>query len=196
MQELLQSIFGWVCGQDPSHTWAPGGLTLPCCQRCTGLYVGACVAGLLHLWMTSSALRWGPGGRPGLSGRFLEAHGLMLLLMVPFGFHWVTQGPVLRGVSGVLFGAAVLTFLWLPLCGRMSQRVQPGAAPYAIGLALTAVAVPFIGACGGRWASLILPALAAGGMAALGLLVGANVLLVMGWLLRLGLGLLARKRAV
>ena len=92
-------------------------MLLPCCQRCTGLYVGAGVAALLHLWL-----------RPRLSGRFLEIHGAFLLVMVPFGFHWVAQGPVLRTLTGVLFGFAVVTFLWLPLSRRASaasRRTRP-----------------------------------------------------------------------
>lgn len=111
MPEILAHWFAAVCGQDPGHTWAPGGILLPCCQRCTGLYVGASVAMLLHLWL-----------RPKLTGRFLEIHGGFLLAMVPFGFHWVAQGPVLRALSGVLFGFAVVTFLWLPLRQMVRQR--------------------------------------------------------------------------
>jgi len=111
MLEILAHWFAAVCGQDPGHTWAPGGILLPCCQRCTGLYVGAGVAALLHLWL-----------RPRLTGRFLELHGAFLLLMVPCGFHWVTQGPVLRMLTGVLFGFGVVTFLWLPLSQRFGER--------------------------------------------------------------------------
>ena len=57
MQDLLQTIFGWVCGQNPGHTWAPGGLMLPCCQRCTGLYAGAFFAGC-RASVTVSATRY------------------------------------------------------------------------------------------------------------------------------------------
>jgi len=183
MQDLLQSIFGWVCGQDPAHSWAPGGLTLPCCQRCLGLYVGACVAGLLHF-----------AGRPRLSGRFLETHGLMLLMMVPLGFHWVAQGPAVRAVSGVLFGAGVVTFLWLPLSARLPVRVAGRTSRYTAWLAITALAVPLLGEFGGWWAGVSLSALALAGMAALALLVGADVLLGLAWLRHSAPALLARKR--
>jgi uncharacterized membrane protein len=110
MHEIFAHWFAAVCGQDPGHTWAPGGILLPCCQRCTGLYPGAGVAALLHLWL-----------RPRLSGRFLEIHGAFLLVMIPLGFHWITQGPVLRTISGVLFGFGVVTFLWLPLSRTMEE---------------------------------------------------------------------------
>jgi uncharacterized membrane protein len=104
MLEILGHWFAAVCGQDPGHTWAPGGVLLPCCQRCAGLYVGAGVAALLHL-----------GLKPRLNGRFLEIHGAFLLAMVPFGFHWIAQGGLLRSLTGVLFGFGVVTFLCLPL---------------------------------------------------------------------------------
>ncbi len=116
MLDLLGHWFAAVCGQDPGHSWAPGGILLPCCQRCMGLYVGAGVAALLHL-----------GLRPRLSGRILEIHGAFLLTMVPFGLHWLAQGPLLRSLTGVLFGFGVVTFLWLPLsqmCVKYSGRNQ------------------------------------------------------------------------
>ena len=185
MHDLLQTIFGWVCGQNPGHTWAPGGVMLPCCQRCTGLYVGACCAGWLHLW-----------ARPKLSSRFLQTHGLMLILMVPLGFHWVAQGPVLRGVSGVLFGAAVLTFLWLPLASARDRRTaSQGAASqrktnpagwvaYGAGLTLAVVGMPLMAERGGRWASWVLVGMALGGLLMLAALVAANVCLTSAWLRR------------
>jgi uncharacterized membrane protein len=111
MLEVLHHVFAAVCGQNPAHTWAPGGILLPCCQRCTGLYVGAGVAALLHIWL-----------RPKLSGRFLEDHGAFLLAMAPFGFHWLKDGPTLRTATGLLFGFAVVTFLWLPLAGGLREN--------------------------------------------------------------------------
>jgi len=109
MLEFLGHCFGFLCGQDPEHTWAPGGLLLPCCQRCLGLYVGAGVAAWLH-WRL----------RPELSSRFLETHGIFLLLMAPCGLHWLPQNPLLRTISGVLFGFGMASFLWVPL------RAWPG----------------------------------------------------------------------
>jgi uncharacterized membrane protein len=114
MLDILTHLFAAVCGQAPAHTWAPGGIFLPCCQRCTGLYAGAAVAAFLH-WRF----------RPILSARFLEVHGVFLLLMAPFGFHWVAQGPVLRTVTGMLFGFGVVTFLWLAVGDR--SPVNSGA---------------------------------------------------------------------
>jgi hypothetical protein len=169
MPEILAHWFAAACGQDPGHTWAPGGILLPCCQRCAGLYVGAGVAVLLHL-----------GLRPRLSGRFLEIHGAFLLAMVPFGFHWVAQGPTLRTLSGVVFGFAVATFLWLPL----SQTVRAQAcrnmlthwhreATYFLILGSTLIVLPTTAMLGGTFAAYGLSGLAfCGALALLALVIG------------------------
>ena len=104
MTELLRHVFGWVCGQDPAHTWSPGGELLPLCQRCTGVYAGAFVAALLHL-------AWRPAPTP----RWLWLNGAFLLGMLPFGFYWIPQNAELRCASGILFGFGLIAFLCLTL---------------------------------------------------------------------------------
>jgi uncharacterized membrane protein len=207
MIEILSHLFAAVCGQNPGHTWAPGGMLLPCCQRCTGLYVGAGVAGLLHLWL-----------RPRLSGRFLEIHGAFLLFMAPFGFHWVADGPALRTVTGVLFGFGVVTFLWLalesragvpPALGYAGLKLlrsafgwgggkdtsgaggtpallwgQSGVLGYFLVLAATLVILPLTASLGGALAAHVLCVLITWGMLCFAALVVANI----------GLGLLATSR--
>jgi uncharacterized membrane protein len=192
MLDFLHHLFGFVCGQNPDHTWAPGGVLLPCCQRCLGLYAGAGVAALLHLWL-----------RPQLTGRFLEAHGAFLLLMAPFGFHWLPQGPVLRTITGLLFGFGVFAFLWLPLSrrffhraaieagsaivpiavGRVSRHTPssmlPSCSPYAIGLLLTVGLVPLLAACGGRGTACALSALVFIGLIALAAAICGNAALAL-----------------
>jgi uncharacterized membrane protein len=135
MLDVLQHLFSFVCGQDPAHTWAPGGLELPCCQRCLGLYSGAAVAATLYLWL-----------RPKFTSRFLELNGLFLLLMVPYGFHWLPQGPVLRTLTGSLFGFGVVTYLTVGVEGRPAfaglLRRGRGARTVAWRSGETAEAVP------------------------------------------------------
>ena len=179
MLDVLSHMFAAVCGQNPGHTWAPGGLLLPCCQRCTGLYVGAGVAALLHVWL-----------RPKLTGRFLEIHGAFLLAMAPFGLHWVAQGPALRTASGVLFGFAVVTFLWLPLSSRFTLHVSRASMrSYFLLVGVTLVLLPMAASVGGTFAAYALSGLIAWGGLALLALVAANVILglrgVVCWLRRL-----------
>jgi hypothetical protein len=181
MLEILNHLFGAVCGQNPEHTWAPGGILLPCCQRCTGLYVGAAVAVFLLAWL-----------KPRLTGRFLEIHGAFLLFMVPCGLYWLPQGPVSRTVSGVLFAFGVVAFLWLPLAAGTTSptqflpepRVARRAWVYGAILAATILLVPLLARFGGAWAAFGLSLLALGGLAALAGLVAANVLLAARGLLR------------
>jgi uncharacterized membrane protein len=128
----LHHLFAFVCGQYSDHTWAPGGIMLPVCQRCIGLYAGAAVAMALHLWL-----------RPRLSARFLEMHGAFLLLMVPFGFHWLPQGPVLRAITGVLFAFGVVTYLWLPQ-RQMANRKWQKNNSRSSGVLYTAILVAML----------------------------------------------------
>ena len=181
--ELLNSCFAQICGQYPDHTWSPGGTLLPLCQRCTGMYAGAAIAALLQIFI-----------RPRLNSRWLELHGAFLLIMVPFGFRWVPQGPVLRAVTGVLFGFGVVAFLWLEpgrvlagLTGSKKNRLHPKTRHflYALALPFTSGAVPWMGNLGGSIGAVVLIALATTGAALLLLLFFFNV----------GLGLVACIRA-
>lgn len=179
MLDFLHQLFSHVCGQNFAHTWSPGGELLPCCQRCTGVYVGAFVVALLHLArppQPTSFWRW-------LNGAFL-------LFMVPAGFHWFPQGPELRVISGILFGFGLVAFLWLPLpekftiydlrfttpkhersVNRKSQIVN------ALGLLAALVFTPLLGVSKNFLAATVLALLTAGGALTLALLLAADLFL-------------------
>jgi len=110
VNDWLTHAFSLICGQHPEHLWAPGDLPLSCCQRCTGLYAGAALAFALHLLF-----------RPPPTTRSRWMHGMFLLQIAPFGFHWVPQGPVLRTVTGALFAFGVVAFLWPPAADLVTQ---------------------------------------------------------------------------
>ena len=173
MLELLSHLFASVCGQQPDHTWAPGGMLLPLCQRCTGLYTGAAVAAFLHVFAP-----------PKFTSRWLELHGAFLLLMVPFGFHWIPQGPALRTVTGVLFGFGVLMFLRMPLSfGSGATGLFPGDPTacrckprvYLAVLTLAGGALPWLGQYGGALASYVLLTLCGVGALALAALILTDI---------------------
>ncbi len=167
MFDALDFVFSFICGQNPGHSWSPGGVLLPCCQRCTGLYVGAAIAAALHLWL-----------KPRLSARFLQLHGGFLLLMVPFGFHWLPQGALVRTVTGVLFGCGLVTFLSLPLrrtCGARIDISKRKLGIYSVGLAATCVLLPLASSYGGSAAACALALMLAAGLVTLGLLVGTLI---------------------
>ena len=184
MLELLRNFFGWICSQSPAHTWSPGGEWLPCCQRCTGLYVGAMVAAALHLVL-----------RPAPANRWLWLNGGFLLLMVPFGFHWLPQGEVLRALTGVLFGFGLVAFLSLPFAHTGSplpalhpanSNARGGAkiAAWLVGFLATLSLVPWLGTNGNVFAAYSLALLAAGGALVLAGLVLVNAGLAWRWLRR------------
>jgi uncharacterized membrane protein len=179
MLDFFHQLFSHVCGQSLAHTWSPGGELLPCCQRCTGVYVGALVAALLHLVrppQPTSFWRW-------LNGAFL-------LFMVPSGYHWIPQNPELRAASGILFGFGLVAFLWLPLPGkftiydlRFTLRScfvvvnRKSQIVYAVALLAALICTPLLGESENSFAATALALLTAGGALALALLLAANLFL-------------------
>ena len=95
---VLERIFSYVCGSH--HLWSPGGEALPFCQRCTGLYVGCALALALCVVF-----------RPRPTLLVLGIHGLLLLLMVPFGYHLVWQNALIRTLTGQLFAFGLVYYL-------------------------------------------------------------------------------------
>jgi uncharacterized membrane protein len=168
MAGVLHQIFSLVCGQNPDHTWILAGTALPCCQRCSGIYVGACAALPLQFFC-----------RPKATTPFLVLHGLFLLALAVCGLHLVPQGPALRSISGVLGGFAITAFLWV-LPGRLCMRApKPGkthrtAIYYAILLA-TAPLLPAIASRGGYGATLLLISAASLGLLFLLVLAGLTI---------------------
>jgi uncharacterized membrane protein len=165
--DTLSAMFAVVCGREPTHMWAPGGTLLPFCQRCTGLYAGAAVALLLHLWLRIRA-----------SDRFLQAHGGFLLLMIPFGYHWLPQDAWIRGLSGVLCGAGLVSFLWLlpgPRFVATQWMNRRRALVYAAGLTVALAGIPASALWGGQFAWFTLVALATSGLAGLAVLAAASM---------------------
>ncbi len=166
---FLDQVFALVCGQEPSHSWAPGGNLLPICQRCTGLYAGAAIAAALQL-----ILRLQP------RSAYLWFHGLLLLQMVPFGFHLVPQGPVLRTFSGQLFGLGVMAYLWLVpgswLARGTGRKPEPWkACLYGVSAGAGSFLVLAGSAWGGPLAAVIISWIGLAGLAALVVLILANL---------------------
>src|ERR1051326_3535211 len=103
MLSTLSLLFSGLCGQNPDHTWVVGGHLLPCCQRCTGLYVGAFWAAGMHACF-----------KPQFSKPFVLVHGGFLAQLALALIPWLAQGPVTRAFSGMLFASGVVAFLWPP----------------------------------------------------------------------------------
>lgn len=174
MLALLHHFFAGVCGQNLAHTWAPGGVPMPCCQRCTGLYAGALLAGALHLWL-----------KPRLTGRFLWVHGLFLLQMVPFGFHWLPQGPMLRTVTVTLFGFGLVSYFWLLLASHGPTGEEPTVDRYFPALAFSVALVLALSVSNSTACAFALTTLAAAGLLILTALVLTNLWLLATSLLKL-----------
>ena len=162
---FLREMFSYVCGQQ--HVWVLEGQPLPFCQRCTGLYVGAFCALILVL-----AFRLRP------NALLYWLHGIFMLVMIPFGFHLVSQGPFVRTSTGVLFSFGLVYYLALnPLTAWHLWRPDSllRNAAYLL-LGMSALPVIFIGArFGGAVSAVILAGLGTLGLAGLCFLSLANL---------------------
>jgi uncharacterized membrane protein len=118
--ELAARVFEHLCSRDASRSWVLGGQVLPLCARCTGVYAGFALATLvvpLARFKPTRAVMW--------------LHGAAMLQMVVFGFHLIgSQPPWLRTLSGSLFAAGAVYFLWLPYRARHRPEPKGGRMPY------------------------------------------------------------------
>jgi hypothetical protein len=167
VSELGHHLFSWVCGQNPEHIWAMESGTLPCCQRCTGFYVGALAAVLLHLWL-----------HPRPNRRFLFIHAVLVLQVGLFAWPFVPQPSWLRSASGVAYAFGTVAFLTvLPLMrwSLASEHQRGKEFIYAAGLLGIGALVPVLAMGGGRSAQAVLSGLATMGLFALSALALANI---------------------
>jgi hypothetical protein len=171
--DALLDLFSLVCGRYPGHVWAPGGFELPCCQRCTGLYVGAFCALVLQALY-----------RPPARAGYVWAHLALLAQLVPCAMYWVPQGPISRTLSGAAFASALVAFLRLlpqeawPAWLRPKER---GNAGYWLGLAASLAGMLALALGGGRPGAVVLSVLTAAGACSLAALALLNLACLARW---------------
>jgi uncharacterized membrane protein len=101
---LVELLFSFLCSQDASRSFVVGGELMPCCQRCTGLYVGIALT-VLYLLLSGDYRR-------GLQSRTVAYINITSLLIMPvFGYHLLDPGPGWRLWSGLIFGNAIAMLL-------------------------------------------------------------------------------------
>ena len=101
--ETLTAVFDFLCGQE--RCFVVDGAALPVCQRCTGLYVGALLAGL---WLFASRAR--QRGVP--PARLAWAYAAVLIAALLGGVHVLDFGPRWRFLCGLWTGQVVLVWLF------------------------------------------------------------------------------------
>jgi uncharacterized membrane protein len=122
---LLHALFGLVCHQDVARSFTIGGLDLPFCQRCTGLYLGLGLGFLVQVLSGSHKRGLPPKG-------ILYTAIACLLIMPVSGFHLLDPGPAWRFWSGLIYGNAI-AYLLLPAVftiatwGKTVGRYTPGS---------------------------------------------------------------------
>lgn len=113
MNELANAVFSHLCHQEALRCWAPGGNVVAFCQRCSGVYVGAALCLFLLFFArfkTSRVVAW--------------IHGVFMLQMIVFGFHFVPHSATIRTLSGQLFIIGVFYFLWVNVQNRFTLEVK------------------------------------------------------------------------
>jgi uncharacterized membrane protein len=101
--ETLTAVFDFLCGQE--RCFVVDGAALPVCQRCTGLYVGALLAGF---WLFASRTR--QRGVP--PARLAWAYAAVLIAALLGGVHVLDFGPRWRFLCGLWTGQVVLVWLF------------------------------------------------------------------------------------
>jgi len=171
--DWLREVFSYLCGQQ--HNWAPGGVNLPFCQRCTGLYVGAVPALILFLLF-----------KPKPTSRMLWLHGICLLLMIPFGYHLIAQTGEERTLTGQLFAFGLIFYLTLLPANRLPKWKalwESNSHSYLIAAVMVLLALQVDIAWGGLRTNALLSWLGFAGLILYQLLVLTNIvlLLVFAW---------------
>ncbi len=161
----MHQVFSLVCGQ--VNVWTVGGRTLPFCERCTGLYVGGLYALLLVIVF-----------RPAPGVKLLAVHFLLLLQMIPFGFHLIPHGAIVRTITGEVFALGLVYCLSASLLSAFpSARKEGNLSAYALaalmGMPLLLLAIRF----GGSTTATILAFLGLAGLAVYIILAIANLMM-------------------
>lgn len=110
-----QEVFGWLCHQDPSRSFAPGDVVLAICARCVGVYAGFVLA-LPAVVVARHVSR--------TLGMWL--HGGLVVQVAVFGFDLIPHGPTIRAISGQLFAVGVVYFLYMGIRGGRGIKTQDG----------------------------------------------------------------------
>jgi uncharacterized membrane protein len=130
--EFLRHLFSHLCGQ--ANCWHAGSVVSAACQRCTGLYVGVLFTAMSFVLF-----------RPRPTSLTLWLHGLAMLVMLPFGYHLIAHGDVIRAITGQLFGYGMTFYLLLLPADRFDlwrTRVPKASRlwyPFALAVAIPVV---------------------------------------------------------
>lgn len=121
LPDRLFALYAAVCHQMPGHSWFIAGYQMAYCQRNTAIYTTMLLVGLLY------------------AGRHRRTGGLPLWLYALLALPMLLDGgaatlgvrdstPLLRSLTGTLFGAATVWFAY-PLIDRLFAWVLTPACP-------------------------------------------------------------------
>lgn len=174
-----REVFSWLCHQDASRSFAPGGAVLSLCARCVGVYVGFVLA--LPVMAMMRFL-----GRT--AGMWLG--GVFVLQVAVFGFGLIQHGATVRAISGQLFAVGVVYFLFMGIWAGRSQKDRK-SAPWLLrtflAVAQAVVGLQLLLRLPWGWVGTLLNGLALAGL-------GVFCVLTATFLVRMGPVVLGRRR--
>jgi len=140
---VIYSIFEYVCHQLADRTLIVGGLYLPCCARCAGIYFGFATVAVYHLFVYRKGFRLWPD-------RLLAVFALVVLAINFFEYAatwWFGLFDGLAGYprfvlglslgwSGFVLLAACITFLQFPKDNRPRHTLTDALPGFVLCLAV------------------------------------------------------------
>ena len=180
LDELATQVLSFLCHQDPSRAFQPGGEPLPLCARCVGVYVGFVFVFPLMIMA---------GRLPRKLAVYL--HGAFVLQVIVFGFHLIPQGITMRTISGQLFALGVVYFLFRAICyskfpaGKakgFSRETGRWLLRYLLVTAQAMVLLQLLLRLPWLWAATLINVLALVGLGAVGIEVIVFLVLIGRWL--------------
>lgn len=161
--ERLRALVGGTCAQLDTHSFYPGGVQLPLCARCTGMYLGFAIGVIgLHVRGLGKAARMPRGWTALALLGFIAVmavdgfNSLFVDLHLP---HLYQPNNVLRLFTGMLTGTAMAAFLLTVVNGVLWRdpdlRPAYGSMRFLRGLA-PALVIAFLAVLS-QWGILLYP---------------------------------------
>ena len=118
---MIYTVFEYVCHQLADRTLIVGGLYLPCCARCAGIYCGFAIAAAFHLFVYRRGFKlWPTRTAAAAASVVLTVNFFEYATTWWFGlFDGLTNYPrfvlgLSLGWAGFVFLASSITFVQLP----------------------------------------------------------------------------------
>ena len=121
---FLQALGLGLCHRMPERSFAFGGVQMPVCARCQGIYIGIIVTLISLFWLYRGAQRAGLPGIPFYIGAALATVAIGIDGLGSYlGFYQTNNFA--RVLTGIMFGAAMGPVIYSLLIESLAARRSP-----------------------------------------------------------------------